>query len=61
MGFFIYQFNNRKNDITYMSELILDTKGVKDLIRANNLCRHLDSISCALIKGGNTNGKTIDF
>ena len=52
MEFFIYRFNFRKNDITNKSELTLDTFGVKGLIRANNLCRLLDSISCALIKGG---------
>ena len=37
MEFFIYRFNFRKNDITNKSELTLDTKGVKGLIRASNL------------------------
>ena len=52
MESFIRRFDSRKNDITYMSELILDTLGAKDLIRVHNLCRPSDSISCALIKGG---------
>jgi len=52
MKSFTHKIGKSRNDITDMSELILDAFGVKDLIRANNLCRFSDSISCALFKGG---------